>query len=58
MATKIASYSPSVIRWAKQAVQRGLDLALQQGLEMERKLAALALITYTREASCRNPKFR
>lgn len=49
IAAKIASYSQPVIRWAKQAVQRGLDLPLQQGLEMERKLAASALITHTQE---------
>lgn len=43
IATKIASYNQTVIRWAKQAIYRGLDLPLQEGLEMEKKLATLAL---------------
>lgn len=43
IARKIASYTPLVVRWAKQAVCRGLDLPLPQGLEIERKLATLAL---------------
>lgn len=43
IARKIASYTPPVVRWAKQAVCRGLDLPLPRGLEIERKLAALAL---------------
>lgn len=56
IAIKIASYSPSVIRLAKQAVQRGLDLPLQQGLEMEKKLAALTLITHTQESKPSKPR--
>jgi len=47
IATRIASYKQPVIRWAKQAVHHGLDLSLQQGLEMEKKLAALALRGHT-----------
>ncbi len=39
MAKKIASYRPSVIRKAKQAVVQGLDLSLNQGLDLEKRLA-------------------
>ncbi|MBW2621814.1 MAG: enoyl-CoA hydratase/isomerase family protein [Deltaproteobacteria bacterium] len=39
MARKIASKDPRVIRSAKQAVRRGLDLPLVQGLELEKRLA-------------------
>ncbi len=45
VAQKIATYSPLVVRWAKQAIRRGMDLPLLHGLEMERKLATLALTT-------------
>jgi enoyl-CoA hydratase len=40
MAKKIASYHPMAIRNAKQAVVRGLDLSLTEGLELERRLAS------------------
>jgi len=36
----LAGLSPTLIRAAKQAVHRGLDLPLPQALEMERRLAA------------------
>jgi enoyl-CoA hydratase/carnithine racemase len=39
MARKIASYSPMAVRNAKQAVVRGLDLPLSEGLDLERRLA-------------------
>ena len=39
MAHKIASREPRVIRSAKQAVMRGLDLPLDQGLELEKRIA-------------------
>lgn len=39
MAHKIASLKPRVIRSAKQAVMRGLDLPLAQGLELENRIA-------------------
>jgi len=39
MAKKIASFDPMVVRSAKQAVLRGLDLSLSEGLELERRLA-------------------
>jgi enoyl-CoA hydratase/carnithine racemase len=39
MAKKIASYNPMAIRYAKQAVVRGLDLTLTEGLDLEKRLA-------------------
>jgi enoyl-CoA hydratase len=40
MARKIASHDPGAVRYAKQAVVKGLDLTLAQGLDLENKLAA------------------
>lgn len=40
MAKKIASFDPMAVRYAKQAVVRGLDLPLAEGLELERRLAS------------------
>ena len=40
MAKKIASYNPMAVRNAKQAVVRGLDLPLAEGLELEKRLAS------------------
>jgi len=37
---RIASYDPAVMRKAKQAVIKGMDMSLDQGLELERRLAA------------------
>jgi enoyl-CoA hydratase/carnithine racemase len=42
MAEKIASYDPAVVQNAKKAVRRGLDLPLEQGLELESRLALQA----------------
>jgi enoyl-CoA hydratase len=39
MAKKIASYDPLAVRNAKQAVMRGLDLSLGEGLDLEKRLA-------------------
>ena len=39
MAKKVASFNPMAVRNAKQAVMRGLDLSLSEGLELERRLA-------------------
>lgn len=39
MAKRIASYNPEAIRFAKEAVIRGLDLPLSEGLELEKRLA-------------------
>ena len=40
MAKKIASYDPMAVRNAKQAVVRGLDLSLPDGLDLEKRLAS------------------
>lgn len=40
MARKIASYDSPAVRYAKQAVVKGLDLSLNQGLDLEKRLAA------------------
>ena len=40
MARKIASFDPIAVRNAKQAVVRGLDLSLREGLELEKRLAS------------------
>ncbi len=39
MARTIASFSVAAVRNAKQAVVQGLDMSLQQGLELERRLS-------------------
>ncbi len=38
IANKIKAYSPIALSYAKQAITRGLDLSLEQGLELEAKL--------------------
>jgi len=40
MARKIASYNPMAVRNAKQAVVRGLDLPLVEGLDLEKRLSS------------------
>ena len=40
MAKKIASYPPDAVWKAKQAIIRGLDLSLSEGLDLERRLAS------------------
>jgi enoyl-CoA hydratase len=40
MARKIASYNPIAVRNAKQAVVKGLDLPLKEGLELEKRLSS------------------
>ena len=47
IARQITRFDPMAIRSAKQAVVRGLDLTLPQGLELERKLASLLLQSRT-----------
>ena len=39
LARKIAGFDPVVVSYAKQAIVRGLDLSLKQGLELEARLA-------------------
>jgi enoyl-CoA hydratase len=41
MAQKILSRSPIAVRYAKEATMRGLDLTLEDGLVLERKLAKI-----------------
>lgn len=43
LANKIKAYSPTAVSYAKQAITRGLDLTLEQGLELEAKLGAYLL---------------
>ena len=50
IARQIARFDPMAIRSAKQAVVRGLDLTLPQGLELERKLASLLLQSRTSDS--------
>ncbi len=38
LANKIKTYSPIVVSYAKRAITEGLDLSLEQGLELEAKL--------------------
>jgi len=40
MAKKMASFNPRAVRNAKEAVMRGLDLTLTQGLDLEKRLAS------------------
>jgi enoyl-CoA hydratase/carnithine racemase len=40
LAAKIASFNPTIVRNAKHAVIKGLDLTLDQGLDLEWRLAA------------------
>jgi len=39
LAEKIKSYSPAAVGAIKQAVTRGLDMTLSEGLELEKRLA-------------------
>ena len=39
VALKIASFNPVAVRSAKQAVKKGMDMTLDQGLDLEQRLA-------------------
>lgn len=41
IAKKIASFQPIAVRNAKQAIRQGIDMTLEQGLELERAMAEL-----------------
>ena len=41
LADKIKSYNPVAVSYAKQAITRGLDLGLEQGLELEARLGCM-----------------
>jgi len=43
LAEKIAGFDPAIVGYAKQAIVRGLDLNLREGLELEARLAQLSL---------------
>ena len=43
LANKIKAYNPTAVSYAKQAITRGLDLSLEQGLELEAKLGSLII---------------
>ena len=47
LAKKIKDYAPNAVRCAKQAITGGLDLSLEQGLELEAKLGR-TLIQHTK----------
>ena len=46
MANKIKSYSPTAVTYAKQAITRGLDLSLEQGLKLESRLGNLIISSH------------
>ena len=54
MARKIRRHSQKAVRYAKQAVVSGLDLPLAEGLELERRLAALTFAGRRRRARSRS----
>ncbi len=41
MAQTIASYSPVAVRYAKEAIRKGLEMTLEQGLALDKTLSAL-----------------
>ncbi len=45
LANRIKTYSPLAIAYAKQAVIRGLDLTLEQGLELEARLRSYLILS-------------
>lgn len=46
LASKIKSHNPVAVRYAKQAINRGLDLSLGQGLELEARLGRLVVLAH------------
>ena len=51
VARQIACFHPIAIRSAKQAIVRGLDLTLPEGLELEKRLARSLLRSKVRNSS-------
>ena len=45
MAQTLASYAPVTVRYAKEALNKGLDMPLAQGLALERDLGSLLRTT-------------
>ena len=64
LATKIASRAPIALRYAKEAVHKGLDLTLEQGLRLECDLYMILQTTHDRTEGIRAflekrpPKFK
>jgi enoyl-CoA hydratase/carnithine racemase len=56
MARKIASYDPMAVRNAKEAVVRGMDLSLSEGLVLENKLASELSLRKAREPELKKGK--
>ena len=56
MAKKIASYDAIAVRNAKQAVVRGLDLPLTEGLELEKRLASDLRLATGKKANIKKGK--
>ena len=56
IAKKIASYDMVAVRNAKQAVVRGLDLPLTEGLEFEKRLASEVRLTTGKKAKIKKGK--
>ncbi len=50
LANKIKVYNPTAISYAKQAITRGLDLSLEQGLELEANLGDCLLSSLIKES--------
>lgn len=51
MAQKILSRTPIAVRYAKEATRRGLDLTLEEGLALERRLAEILKALAMKEVS-------
>ena len=45
LANKIKGYSPTAVAYAKQAIAGGLDMSLDEGLELEAKLSWLTILS-------------
>ena len=52
IARRIVSHPPLTVKHAKEAVKQGLDMSLDEGLELERQLAALSLSFEIASSSC------
>ncbi|HEX9976308.1 MAG TPA: enoyl-CoA hydratase-related protein [Dehalococcoidales bacterium] len=50
LANRIKGHNPLTVRYAKQAINRGLDLSLEQGLKLEANLAGSLLASLVRAA--------
>ena len=59
LANKIVTYDPTVVSYAKQAIIKGLDLSLEQGLELEARLGSLIMSSRQRwKEKCGRAEFR